>query len=240
MRHILWFFCLFLLGCSNPCEPDRGVYAINETQSDQNGNPIGLSDNYFSLHEPLESTNELNDMVISRLQRHSKVLYDLNEPILHNFYLCKDIYRFLWLRAFEKPTVIEIINEQGKIWLITKIIDYPLIEGVDSVFNQDGSLQDVYQYMRRSIKGEIVLDTAVELSRTEWRRFDKLINKTDYFKEKQIDSYGPVIDGSYWVLEWHLKNKYWFIERYHPDPGSFRDACEYLISLSLADKENIY
>jgi hypothetical protein len=240
MRHILWFFCLLLLGCSNPCEPDRGVYANNESQSDENGNPFGPTVNYFSLRQPLESSDRQNEMVISRLLDHSNVLYDLNEPILYNFYLCKEIYRFLWLRAFENPTVIEIIKDQGKIWLITKIIEYPLIEGVDSLFDKDGSLYEVNEYQMKSKKGEIVLDTAIELSRNEWRRFEKLLNKTDHLNEKQIDFYGPVIDGSYWVLEWHLKNKYWFIERYHPDSGSFKDACKYLISLSLADKENIY
>jgi hypothetical protein len=52
-----------------------------------------------------------------------EILDEFKEPILSKDYVGYTIYRFLWLRSFHQPVVFTLHNQDGQIWLITKMLD---------------------------------------------------------------------------------------------------------------------
>jgi hypothetical protein len=77
----------------------------------------------------------------TRFKMQSYTLYKMQEPILSDHYLSKDVYRILVLRSFNPPLSIRIENTKGKISLfmkrLNKQIMFPFIvydNNSDSVF----------------------------------------------------------------------------------------------------------
>ncbi len=80
-------------------------------------------------------------------------------------------------------------------------------------------------------------DKNIQLSEKEWSCFEKLLDKANFWKiETQRKQNGA--DGSEWIIEAHLKNKYRYVNRW-PPPEDFGNAGKFLIELNQV-KEEIY
>ena len=189
------------------------------------------------------------------LNWYSSALYAAKEPILYNYYLGHDIYRFLWLRSFHRPVVFSFNRDGNKIWLTTKELNkqpdffdqYAPIKFVapellpiskyDTTQIRDKEKEDRKIIKKADRKAEIILNQTINLTEQEWDEFETILNNCSFWTSKPyIETLG--LDGSEWIIEGHLRSKYWFINRWSPH-DNFRKAGEYLIKKSKF-KEVIY
>ena len=190
---------------------------------------------------------------------YSSSLYCTKEPILYNYYLGHDIYRFLWLRSFHRPIVLTLHKDGNNVWLDMKELDRqprfldehivtiknirflpPLDEKtgeIDSTIKLDPPEIITDSIIKADRQAKITLTLRKQLSLKEWAEFESILDSFSYWTTKPSwDSRG--MDGSEWLIEGHSNNKYWFVHRWSPS-DSLKVAGMYLISKS-GIKENIY
>ncbi|HEX8736177.1 MAG TPA: hypothetical protein VF721_12690 [Pyrinomonadaceae bacterium] len=115
-----------------------------------------------------------------------------------------EIYRFFWLRSFDRPIFMRVERRGNRIKLFTKELSAP---------------QTVSRNYSRN------------LDRTEWCEFLKLLRQADYWNlptSQRVDG----VDGAQWLLEGVRENRYHLVDRWTPQTGEFREACIYLLRLS--------
>lgn len=254
---ILLFGILFVSCYRTKSEKDN--YPKNKSISSVNGMPNDSLIFYFPTSIKLD-TNIIKTGIDSfTLNWFSSALYSAKEPILYNYYLGHDIYRFLWLRSFHRPVVISIHKANNKIWLITKelnkqpnFMDFqPVIKTkikftppetfnnreLDTTELEETKEDKIEINTKPDRKADIILSQIKDLSENEWIEFENILNNCSFWTSKPfIVTSG--LDGSEWTIEAHLKNKYWFVNRWYPK-DNFRQAGEYLIKKSGLN-EKIY
>lgn len=173
---------------------------------------------------------------------YSSALYCAKEPILFNYYQNQEIYRFLWIRSFHHPMVFSLKKHRNKVILNIKKLDripqfcteYEIIE---SMGDENVTRDTIVHKANR--QANLVLNQTIHLSVKEWNQFEKLLNKSSFWRAP-IKKEDIGTDGSEWIIEAHLKHQYWFANRWSPQ-GEFKTAGEYLIHLSgLLEKEEVY
>jgi hypothetical protein len=182
---------------------------------------------------------------------YSSTLYSFKEPILSQNYLGHNIYRFLWLRSFHRPVVFSIHDENNDVWLITKILDgYPqfLDHRIKGILDKDrpeylkagyvvDSKDSDLLIRKADRKANIVYARKITLTREEMTAFESLLNEAKFW-DIPITATQDGTDGSEWIIEVHLPNRYRFVDRWSPN-GEFRELGLYLIKLSGLD-EKVY
>lgn len=174
------------------------------------------------------------------------------EPVLFNYFLGHDIYRFLWLRSFHKPMVFSLHKDGKKVWLTTKqlnkqpqFIDITWSKFVEPFVTADGEIDTanfdekynnrVDSVIKADRKANIILNQTIPLSNEEWEEFKSLLNAASFWTSAPLDT-GSGLDGSEWIIEAHLKEKYWFVSRWSPK-GDIKKAGSYLIEKSGVEEE---
>lgn len=136
------------------------------------------------------------------------------------------VYRFYWRRAFEPNDIlIRISKNYSEVELVYKII---------KVASASPNVKDTTELL--SVTKRII-------SKEEWQKFESLVNKSYFWQLGPNFDYG--FDGSFWTLEGatHYQNgtiNYHVFSKWSPEKNDFREACEYLISLSGEDYGEIY
>lgn len=167
----------------------------------------------------------------------SSSLYAFKEPIFYNYYLGRDIYRFLWLRSFDRPIVFVLNRDSKNVWLMVKILDRQprfIDQTILKPLPIHGKGLKVELVPDSVIKGDrkadIVFSKKINLTLTEWNRVDSLIKATDFWNiPPSKEATGT--DGSQWIIEAHTRERYRFVQRWAPK-DNFRKIGEYLIELS--------
>ncbi len=140
---------------------------------------------------------------------YSKHLHAMKEPLLFNRKVDKEVYRFTWLRTFDKPMTFRFEKRNNRYILYFKVL------------NGAGGYEP----------GEIETERLKILSEKEWIEFTQLITKAKFWKMSLgRASFGT--DGSEWIMEGATQSKYRVVTVQSPNNGNFYDACNYLISLS--------
>lgn len=140
---------------------------------------------------------------------YSEQLYAMKEPLLFNRKVEKDVFRFTWLRSFNKPMTFRIEKKNEDYTIYYKVLD------------GKGGYEP----------GNIEVDKSKILTQKDWQTFKKLIQKTDFWNMSLgRSSIGG--DGSEWILEGLTQTKYRAVTVWSPTEGSFYEACIYLISLT--------
>jgi len=239
---ILISFGFIFIQCNNDLNEN---YPNDPKSADINNEPIDSATFYFPF------TIKKNDSIVKTnvdsfyLSWYSRSLNAAGEKILFNTYEGHDIYRFLWLRAFHPPVVFSLNKDGDKIWLQTKQLDRhpPLPYGGLIVFadlkgNRDSTNYHEKDSMYRAeslIQPKIVSTETKNLSINEWNKFEILIENCGFWSMSPTNESSGV-DGSRWIIESHLKEKYWFADRFAPK-DNFRKCGEYLIELSGIEEE---
>jgi hypothetical protein len=124
MKHYyLIIIFLAFCGCNNPQEKESNCYLKDTLISNINGIPKDSLTYYFPKKIYRDSSFILSNLDTFKLDWYSVDLKCFQEPILFNFYLKKDIYRFLWLRSFNDDVLISIEKTNDRITLNTKKLD---------------------------------------------------------------------------------------------------------------------
>ncbi|WP_157807302.1 hypothetical protein [Hymenobacter chitinivorans] len=185
-------------------------------------------------------------------------------PVLSNYYLDADIYRFLWLRSFHRPVLLTLRQDAHGATLRTQLLDkYPGFHTL-TVFHPDQLAADATPQQRaraqkfyeetmadsafqaqvaeakRRARQVVAEETTSRLTAQQVQAFQNLLTQAQFW---QLPSCQPafVLDGAQWLLEAHQANAYHMVSRKSPDEGDkFRRACEYLIELSSVRAEERY
>ncbi len=153
---------------------------------------------------PIE--NEFDTFIVNWYSKH---LHAMEEPLLFNKQLDKEVFRFTWLRSFDNPIAIRIEKNNEEYRLYWKLC------------NGAGGYEP----------GEIEIDKSKKLKKKHWEYFKKLINNCDFWNmELGRTSIGN--DGSEWIMEGNDTKKYRVVSEWSPDDGAFYNACNYLIELT--------
>lgn len=150
---------------------------------------------------------------------YSKHLHAMKEPLLFNKKIDKEIYRFTWLRTFNRPMTFRFEKENDRFILYWKVL------------NGAGGYKP----------GEIEIEQMKILSEKEWTEFTVLIKKADFWNmELGRKTIGD--DGSEWIMEGVNQTDYRVVSVWTPRTGNFYNACNYLISLTnlKISKKEIY
>lgn len=213
------------------------------------GIPKSDSSNYFCPIKNLEPNNITDSIGEYEQAWYSSTLFCFKEPILFNYYLDGEIFRFLWLRSFHQPMLFTLSNINGKVSLhIKKLDETPLFKDekyglpwpeIEERFKGKitEKIGDSTLVVKADRKANIIYDTTINLTSKEWNKFNSLLVQNNYWKipvYKKIDSN----DGAMWIMEAHQETCYKYVIRQSPYK-EIREGGEYLIKLSGL-KEEIY
>lgn len=236
-------------------ESEKDNYSKNPKITNCQGVPKDSLTFYFPTSISQDTGIVKTEIDTFKLDWFSSALYSAKEPILYNYYTGHDIYRFLWLRSFHRPVVISLHKDENKVWLRIKELDKQpefmdrlkpikfiapkvLPNGdYDTTKIEDTKEQEIEVVKRADRKANIILNQTIKLTEKEWKEFETLLSNCSFWTSKPyIEELG--CDGAEWTIEGHLKEKYWFVNRWYPR-DNFRKAGEYLIHKS-GFKEEIY
>ena len=145
----------------------------------------------------------------------SGLLYSAQESILYNYYLKYNIYRFLWIRSFYSQIVISLSDGDSGI----------MLETIKLEFSGSGDGAAI-----------ILSDETKYLTISDWEEFERQLENCSFWSMQPcIDNEGYARDGSSWLIEGHLKEKYWFVSRDLPDTN-LSNIAEFLINKSGMDE----
>ncbi len=179
----------------------------------------------------------------------------LREPILYNFYLGYDCYRFIWARSFKRLIILTLIRQNSNVYLTCKTIqdNDSLIKNNYKQELLDAIRENREQYLQKEEwdNGALEIDSIFKLNniknvvyfkpRTltldEWNEFENILKAANFWNNLPYDQYSG-LDGSRWTIEAHLKDRYWFNSKWSPN-ASFRKPGNYLIQKSGLN-EDVY
>ncbi|GAB2784212.1 hypothetical protein GCM10027175_23430 [Hymenobacter latericoloratus] len=192
----------------------------------------------------------------------SENLYCFGAPVLSNYYLGTDTYRFLWLRSFQRPVLLTLQHRpDGSILrtqLLTKWAILPKTKLSEIIFALPNSTPTQLEKLRAEHKAQqqdpeiqhqlaeknqpavqvIAQETTVAVTLEQEQHFHTLLQDSHFQLLPACQSSPDMLDGAYWVLESHQASGYHMVFRYSPDEADgFRKACEYLLDLSSARNE---
>jgi len=258
MKHLLLLLLLiFLAGCKSQLPINCGIeYENDSSLSTVSGGLLNEKFPYLPDRFFVDNTDEtMNQINTFSLELFSVCYKCFNSPILYNFYLGNENYRFLWLRSFNKPVLITIARN-GKITINTKFListpeTWTKVYLPESETEPSGEIR-IFESFETALvdfpqadsiippkqKIEIAIDTTYELTEKQWNRFKELVDSCSFWEMIPFErTLG--LDGADWILEGQNKNCYQFVFRWNPS-GPFRKCCEYLIQLSAAKNEAVY
>ncbi|AHJ97749.1 hypothetical protein [Hymenobacter swuensis] len=266
---------LLLAACSSPAV-SQSHFPHNPAVSDAQGHPRDSSTFYFPKvamlprHVPRTGSPEADEQADQAkdcrftLSNASTNLIFFGAPVLSNYYLGHDMYRFLWLRSFERPVLITLTRQGSGATLRTQwlskwaglpkvrlsSIDFTSsnqspaererLRAADRASRADPEVLRNLAEMNRRAERVPQLETTRPITPLQWQQFERLLQQCR-FQQQVTCGLHTVTDGAYWILEAHTAGGYHAVFRHSPDKqDGFRQACEYLIGLSSARKEERY
>jgi hypothetical protein len=225
----LFIFGLFFTSCKQTLSQKDDNYPNDSLISNFQGQPNNSSTIYLPYIIKTKDTIRHTNIDTMMNEYYSFSLHKFSEPVLSNYYLGHDLYRFLWLRSFHRPVVITLNRNNDVVTLTTKEFD--------------GGAH--YWELKRCMNCDttnlkdpkLILNETKELTLTEWENFENLLTQCNFWEMKPFNK-EMGNDGAQWNIEAHLREKYWFVNRWSPR-GKFADCGKYLIKLSGL-KEDIY
>jgi hypothetical protein len=241
------------MSCKQDFISPYGVDYLNDSTLSYKNGIIKDSTRFFLPSNLMKSSFGGLEPSIDSFKLHwfSRSYLCFREPVLYNYYLGYENYRFLWLRSFDRSVVITIKNAK-KATICTKILKNPAhIMSVvfknghwtARTFEMDiekirGQIPDADSIVVPRFNDKLLLDTTFTISKKQWTGFKELIDSCNFWRLEPSHSVMGT-DGSEWILEGQSLDKYHFVSRWSPK-DTFARCCEYLIKLSSAKHEEIY
>ena len=145
---------------------------------------------------------------------YSAQLFALKEPILKDYPQNIETYRFTWLRTLHHPISIRMDKSQKGVFLTVKMC------------NGAGGYEP----------GKLILARTIPLTSGNWDTFVSKLNSIQFWNLPTDSDNQEGTDGSEWILEGKVSNKYHFVHFWSPGFSAkgikFKECCSYLISLA--------
>jgi hypothetical protein len=219
IKALLFYTIIFIaLSCNKQFDEQKN-YPQDTTVSNPQGVPKDSMTFYFPSIIKTDSQFVKNDIKYPKWR--STLLYHFKEPILFNYFLGHEVYRFLWLRSFNTPMVFSLNKEGNNVWLIVKKLDV-----------------NYHDLITKPMGQAKIINIRKNLSIEQWNKFEQLLKDCNYWAMPPLIKNDMGVDGSSWYIEANLPGKYWFVDRWTPQ-DNFKKCGEYLIQLSGL-KEDVY
>lgn len=114
---LIMLFAPLLISAASSQQKPTSPYPQNPTVSDAHGHPRDSTTFYFPAADSLHATDTLQPEQYAQMescrcryqfQAASCSLVFFGAPILSNYYLSTETYRFLWLRSFHRPVLLTL------------------------------------------------------------------------------------------------------------------------------------
>lgn len=150
-----------------------------------------------------------NTVDSSYIDLFSSTLWVMKEPLIFNRKLNKEIYRFIWLRAFDNPIVVRIEKKNMEVILFWKTLG---------------------KYGNYALN-EIVANKSKKVFLKDWSKFKSILDSTQFWQMTRVGNGGT--DGSEWALEGIDSTRYNVATYWSPskDSGFYR-ICNFLLELT--------
>lgn len=244
MKRLVYVLVVFIGLWTTSCRDrsESSPYSGDRNISDEDGNPKDSTISFF----PTSLTDNDSLVEIDPYNWYSSNLRLAQEKILYNNYLGFDCYRLTWLRSFDDPVFITINKQDERYWLTLKKLNKPFVQYREVIKfvppnvseEEKKARQEEHDRMMDTLRlpPKIIADKRIEISENDWREFQRQLQTCNYWSLQPTDPRRPGLDGSNWIIEGHLKDKYWVVERWSPK-DSFRQCGEFLIRLSGLEEE---
>lgn len=196
-----------LLSCSDYKYPE------NKSISENNG---ALTDSVVSyLPASIESAGVMHNFDWdSQTQETVDAYFTLtSEPLLYNYYLGRQVYRFLVEKEGKSPLIISINTEGGKSWVVSK-----RIMDVEHIAPACGIMTTLeFNHFSRELSAEDVV------------KLQECLKKINLY---QLSTVSPSKrEKEYCLLEAHDKGKYWVVYRSLQDQ-EIKELIDFIVTLT--------
>ncbi len=172
--------------------------------------------------------------------QYSDYLYKMSEPVLHNYELKTDVYRFTWFRSQDNPVAIRIQKTSAGAIIYVKMLDKKIL--CPNCFGIDE---------REVTEKTAVIDLKpISISNKAYKDFQKFIRKNKVQAAPHLSRKGCKKSNgdSEWLFEMQTDNGYYFMTRTSPGPdetGNIQDNFMYglgklMIDMAGLQNEKIY
>lgn len=244
----IWIVCAL---CSTMCvscqqqKAEPSNYVQDPTISSSSGIPTDSLAYFVPTSIRKDTQTVILDIDAASLDQFSTGLYYAKEPILYNYYLGHDIYRFSLLRGFKTPFYFILHKDGDKVWLTTIGLDRrPNLSAPANKFVGDwksgGWVLDLHDEFGDTIiknakgtytrRANVSYNKTIPLTSKDWDEFEALLKECNYWNMIPFDTEDH-LSNERRLIEAHLKNKYWFVHMYSPE-GVFKNAGDFLIQKS--------
>ena len=211
--------CSILLVVSCTCDQKKPVnypYPQKVTISSPTGKTFNSLIAYFPDSVFYDSVYKAVQLDKFAEDEFSAILFAAKEPILHNYYLGKPVYRLVRNGGLIQPHVFTFYEKNRRYWMTTKMLDHipeVLNELVKSISPNDIKLDSI---IKRDIKANLLVNKTKELTIKEWAEFKRLILTLDPNELQPVYQsaigYSGRCDNSFPFFEIHESNRYRFIK----------------------------
>lgn len=205
-RSLFYILLTFLIFSCSFDTSDKQAHAIRQ---DTLPLPTDSSTFYFPMDSTESELSEERSWVSLVNNWYSHMLFALHEPVLYKYTGESEIYRFTWLRSFDNPVAIRVQKQGGNFTLLAKVT------------SGAGGYEP----------GQMKMDTSFKISQKQWEEFTTLLTRARFWNLPTTVNEGGK-DGARWILEGVSNKKYHWVDRWSPTSGEYKEACEYLLSLS--------
>ncbi len=127
-------------------------------------------------------------------------------------------YRFLWLRSANRSAVFRAeLNQAGQGALIVTL---------GQLGPRESAARGIKTYRRTLVPAEVAQLRAA-------------VQESSFWTLQPVPDEGRT-DGARWIFEAQTKDGYHLVDRWSPEPGSYRQMCVLLIRLSGLDLDPVY
>lgn len=130
----------------------------------------------------------------------------------------RDVYRFTWLRSFDKPIVVRIEQAKSGALLMTA-----------------SRLSGMGGYVPGSVEARIVRG----LSQDEANQFRRALSAANGLRLRAVSCRWGY-DGAKWIFEGVDRRRYRYVQRWSPDQGSVRALGLVMLSFTGWEIEPVY
>jgi len=160
----------------------KGLYFPPETFTELPNN--WMTDYSINVINKIERETFSNDIF--------KIYLDIFQEQTLYQQLSYKIYRFTYLRTFDNPILIGLVNNNDSITIYWKVTD-----------GQGG-----YDF------GQLVINENKQLSLIQWNDFEKIISENNFWNLSSENNEIMGFDGSEWIIEGNDMKRYHIVKRW--------------------------
>jgi len=164
---------------------------------------------------PSLGTAAVRPQLVAEAQYVGDTLRAMGEPPIGHLAAGDQVFRFLWLRSFHPPFLVQVERRGEDRVLLVKALDSPWSASPDGIH-----------------VGTLALTQRKALRPDAWDRLAAMRREAFWGAPSSDPSAERGVDGAMWILEGRSWGEYHIVERWTPREGAFREMCLAMLDLS--------